>query len=79
MGRHVERYTAKTCRIRLRRAPTVDKNLQYQQPIHKFDIALVVVPETETRLPHLEGLRRGLGKALAQPAPGTVIRVLVEP
>jgi predicted nuclease of predicted toxin-antitoxin system len=54
---------------------TADKNLQYQQNIATFEIGVVVLASSDTRLPSLRTLLAEIRSAIEDVSPGTVVRV----
>ena len=54
---------------------TADKNLQYQQHLEDFSIAVVVLASRDTRLPSLRLVLSEIRDALAAATPGLAIRV----
>ena len=54
---------------------TADKNLQYQQNISKYAIGVVVLALVDTRLPSLRTKLSDIESAIANIAPGTIVRI----
>ncbi len=54
---------------------TADKNLQYQQHLEDFSIAVVVLAAHDTRLPSLRLFLAAIRDALASASPGSATRV----
>lgn len=54
---------------------TADKNLQYQQHLADFNIAVVVLAARDTRLPNLRSFLVEIRQALSDAQPGMAVRV----
>ena len=54
---------------------TADKNLQYQQHLSAFNIAVVVLAARDTRLPSLRSFVIDIRQALIDARPGVAVRV----
>ena len=54
---------------------TVDRSLEFQQNLAKFDIAVVVVRVSKNQLPHYVAKRTQILEAIAQARPGAVSHV----
>lgn len=54
---------------------TADRNLTFQQPVHRLPIAVLVLGAPSTRLADLDPLVPGLLHALRELAPGELRRV----